>query len=394
MKRRNTKKVKRKFFLLVIIVIIIVGGYIFLNSTEDLESDMMRTVSTDPSNITSYEDVDRTYYTNSYITDVGVNITCVNESETLTLIDEENNEYTCDNYDGLFKLDLTNLDNGDYIIEFEETSFNLSTDSSEELFSDYSNNVARFKLNDKLVTFNYEDELSITIEDFEYEYDIVIDVGHGGYDIGAYNDYIYEKELNLIVANYEKERYEEHGLTVKILRTSNDDYGELYLEDSEDMKDLWNKAYTIGYYGAVSKIVYSDHNNSIDTGSVNGYEIILSASLTQEELSVELDIMDGFNDVYYLSSDYERFYSRDYDEEIVEGYDMTSGDTYDFRDYYAVVRIPNEMFNVKCVIYEGSYLSDADEFQWYYYEEGYKEASEVKIKAYVESLGVTYIPVS
>ena len=55
-------------------------------------------------------------------------------------------------------------------------------------------------------------------------------------------------------------------------------------------------------------------------------------------------------------------------------------------------RYPLELFNVKTVIYEGCYMSNTKEFLWYYNEGNWKKASEIKIKNYVESLGVKYVP--
>ena len=86
-----------------------------------------------------------------------------------------------------------------------------------------------------------------------------------------------------------------------------------------------------------------------------------------------------------------QIYSRDYEEGT--GYNKINGKVYDYRDYYATIRIPLELFNVKTVTYEGCYMSNKENFNWYY-NEGWKMMSEIKIKHYVESLGKTYIPIS
>ena len=58
--------------------------------------------------------------------------------------------------------------------------------------------IKRAKVGNKLVTFDYSNNnVSISIQDFYYEYDVLIDVGHGGWDTGADNNYILEKNMKL-----------------------------------------------------------------------------------------------------------------------------------------------------------------------------------------------------
>ena len=69
-----------------------------------------------------------------------------------------------------------------------------------------SSKIKRGKVGNKLVTFDYtNNNVNINISDFYYEYDVIIDVGHGGSDTGATNIYIAEKDMNLKVSLYEKD---------------------------------------------------------------------------------------------------------------------------------------------------------------------------------------------
>ncbi len=89
------------------------------------------------------------------------------------------------------------------------------------------NKIVRAKVGNKLITVNYtNDYVSVTIEDFKYEYDVVIDPGHGGTNSGAANGIIIEKNLNLKVSKYEKCRCESMGYRGYITRY-NDTYGEM-----------------------------------------------------------------------------------------------------------------------------------------------------------------------
>ena len=214
--------------------------------------------------------------------------------------------------------------------------------------------INRAKVGSKLVTFSYNnDEVSINVENHSYAYDILINPGHGDTDTGAVNEYITEKEMNLKVSMYEKCRYEAHGLRVYMTRT-NDNYGDKMGPTS--LQRLHRVAYEMGYYGAVSKVVYSNHHNSIGNNYYSGYEVIIAGAIPQSELTNELNIVSKWNNIYNLTENHKRFYARDYDTEVI--YSKLNGETYTFKDNYAVNRIPYQVFNVKSIIYEGCYMSN------------------------------------
>lgn len=252
---------------------------------------------------------------------------------------------------------------------------------------DMQHRLARARIGDKLVTFYYEeDTIKLIVNDFEYQYDIVIDPGHGGTDPGASNDMINEKELNLVQSLYEKERYEQHGLKVLLLRTDMS-YG-LTLGESS-WPPVRKKAYALGFYGVVSKISYSNHHNSSEDLSMSGWEIIVPAQLTKEDLKEVYKISEQWNKDYPGLEQHARVYTRNYNTGSI--FSKGNEEQYYFTDYYAVLRIPKELFNVKNVLFEGSYLSNPADFDWYYTKQNWRELSEVKIKTYVELLGVKYI---
>ncbi len=285
------------------------------------------------------------------------------------------------NYEG--GIELKSIKNGTYKMK-------LQTDIEMDVINELAefNKIMRAKIGDKLVTFNYPNNVpTIKIEDFNYEYDILIDAGHGGSDPGAVNSEIKEKDLNLTQSLYEKKRYEEHGLKVKMIRTD-DTYG-LMMGSSKEAR-VHRRAYAMGYYGVVSKYVYSNHHNSINNDYYSGYEIILANNAFKTKYSTAYKIASIWKEKYPLLEDHLRIYGRNFDTDIL--LDKTNGETYNIRNYYAVIRIPYELFNVYTTIYEGCYLSNKDDYNWY--KENYRKLSEIKIKAYVESLGITYKEVS
>lgn len=281
-------------------------------------------------------------------------------------------------------LDVTNLENGTYELYLVNDNLEILTNN----MNDYSR-IVRAHIGDKLVTMNYDNsKVNMAIETFEYIYDVVIDPGHGGDDTGATNGKYIEKNINLEQSLYEKQRYEEHGLRVLLLRDTNNNYGTTMGNSNWELVE--QKGYAVGYYGTVSKIVYSNHHNSSGNTSSKGWEILVPAQSTYDNLLVEHKIADIWSNMYIKQTNpYYRFYTKDYETGTANN--KLNGEIYNFEDYYAVIRIPNKLFNVKNVIYEGAYINNNSDMYWYYTQENWKQLSEIKIKAYVESIGIEYI---
>lgn len=301
-----------------------------------------------------------------------------NSLEYLYDMDEDKDNY----YNGILSLSL--IPNGKYDI------YICVDDKEERLLNKLSifSRLLRSKVGNRLVTLNYDDKdyVSILIEDFEYEYDIVIDPGHGGYDVGASNGIVYEKDINLMQSMYEKCRYESMGFKVFLTRYD-DTYGTLM--GTNQIDDLQRRAFTIGYYGAVSKIAYSNHHNASINSNDHGFEIIVPNDLTENELVIEKNLYNRYKTFYGIDDDKVRIYSRDYNTDRI--YNKIDGNVYSYMDYYAVIRIPNQLFNVKTIIFEPMYMSNSNDFSWYYTSKKWISVTEIKIQEYVNYLGGTYI---
>ena len=299
-----------------------------------------------------------------------------NEIEVET---EKNNN----NYYNL-SLNTTNLENGVY-------EFYLINNKLEPITNKMNNysRIVRAHTGNKLITMDYsKSKVNMKVEDFKYLYDVVIDPGHGGDDTGATNGKYVERNINLEQSLYEKKRYEEHGLKVLLLRDTNNNYG--ITMGADDWEQIDKKGYAVGYYGTVSKIVYSNHHNSSGNETSAGWEILVPAEKTYDELKTEHTIADQWSNMYTKQiNPYYRFYTKDKEEGKPNN--KMNGEIYEFDDYYSVIRIPNKLFNIKNVIFEGAYINNNNDMNWYYNKENWKKLSEVKIKAYVESIGVKYI---
>ncbi len=281
-------------------------------------------------------------------------------------------------------LDVQNMENGTYEIYLVNNTLEPLTNN----MNNY-NRIVRAHAGKKLITMNYDkSKVNMIVEDFKYQYDVVIDPGHGGDDTGATNGKYVEKKINLEQSLYEKQRYEQHGLKVLLLRDSNDNYG-ITMGD-EEWEPIDKKGYAVGYYGSVSKIVYSNHHNSSGNDTSRGWEILVPAQASYDDLKVEHQIADTWSNMYAKQvNPYYRFYTKDFEE--AKPNNKLNGEIYGFDDYYSVIRIPNKLFNTKNVLFEGAYINNNQDMYWYYNQQNWKQLSEVKIKAYVESIGVKYI---
>ena len=319
-------------------------------------------------------------YTSSNITFEGYLKEVLDENKIKLVNDNNTYEYNLTMNGNNYSLNINpeEINNGTYKVYINEERLLNKMAPIERL--------ARAKVGSKLVNITYSnDEVSITIDNHAYQYDILINPGHGGWDPGASNEYVYEKEMNLTVSMYEKCRYEAHGLRVYMTRT-NDNYN--VKMGPSGLIDLHKIAYEMGYVGAVSKIVYSNHHNSNNNSKMSGYEVLLAGSLTSGDLTNELSIANKWNNIFDLKENHMRFYAKDYDTENV--YSKLNGEVYSFKDNYAVNRIPMQTANVKSVIYEGCYMSNKDEFKWYWLDGNWYKVSEAKIEVYVRSLGLEY----
>ena len=239
---------------------------------------------------------------------------------------------------------------------------------------------------DKLVSISYNDDIvNLIIDDFKYEYDILIDPGHGGFDSGAANGFVYEKDMNLKQSLYEKCRYESMGLKVYMTRYE-DVWGQMM--GTSKLDNLQRKALTVGYYGAVSKVSYSNHHNASESYWDHGFEIIVSNNLSLDDLSIEISLYNKYKKFYGLSDNNIRLYSRDYNTSVA--YSKLYGNIYSIIDLYAIIRIPDELFNVKNIIYEPIYISNMNDFNWYWNNKKWIDVSEIKIEEYVNYIGGNY----
>ena len=278
-------------------------------------------------------------------------------------------------------LDLTLIPNGEYLVYIVGIKEEILLNKLDNL-----SRLVRARIGNKLVSISYNnDEVSFIVDDFKYEYDIVIDPGHGDSDVGASNGIIYEKVMNLKQSMYEKCRYESMGYKVYMTRTD-DSYGKMM--GSNNIDQLQRRALTVGYYGAVSRVTYSNHHNASESRWDHGFEILVSNKLSLNDLILETSLYNKYRKYYNIYDNELRLYSRDYNTGT--SYNKLNGNVYSYMDYYAMIRIPDELFKVKTIIFEPMYLSNNNDFNWYWNNKNWINVTEMKIEEYVNYLGGIY----
>lgn len=185
---------------------------------------------------------DNNFYISSNING-GINLEEIDNSYTILL--KNNNKYysfiNTTNYEKTDYYSLTNKNTTNYLLfyfeKFKTTSF--------------------LKLDFK------------TIKTPENIYDIIIDPGHGGKDVGAVKGDIYESNINLSISLKLKEKLEENGFKVKLTR-ENDINPNPYGESGRA---------TIGYE-VKAKLFLSVHINSSNSPLIKGgVEVYASANM-------------------------------------------------------------------------------------------------------------------
>jgi hypothetical protein len=123
--------------------------------------------------------------------------------------------------------------------------------------------------------------------------------------------------------------------------------------------------------------------------TARGFEIIVPNSSTLDDLVVETSLYNKYMKYkYYQNLNGVRLYSKNLDNDYI--YNKLYGNVYNATNYYAVIRIPYELFNVKTVIYEPIYLSNISDYNWYWTNKNWIDVTEMKIEEYVNYMGGTY----
>ena len=86
--------------------------------------------------------------------------------------------------------------------------------------------------------------------------------------------------------------------------------------------------------------------------------------------------------MYAIRSYYD---ARDYNTGTL--YSKSAGQVYNYKNYYGILRIPSELFNINNItIYESCYLSNIDDYISYWNNENWKNISDIKVENYISKI--------
>lgn len=182
---------------------------------------------------------------------------------------------------------------------------------------------------------------------------VVIDAGHGGSDEGATGNGIIEKDLNLEISKYMKDRLDELGIDNTLIRDT-----DVTLEPNDRVKKV------VEPYGSGSDVIVI--SNHINAGGGQGSEIIY-ALRNSDTFSKKIA-----NELENSGREVRKYYQRRYPSD-------TS------KDYYFIHRNTG---NTESVIIEYGFLdntTDADLLKKYW-----KDYAEAVVKAIAGYVGVPY----
>lgn len=271
----------KKMILTILIVIGIVFGYFFLVYKKENLTGLLKDVQNEKFDIDSYS-IFGTHFSISgcidKLIDNELKLVLKNKQEE---IDIESNFYndnnkTCfylskNNNDGLY---LDSLKTGKYLLLVKENdtyyTLNNKTDYKDLEYYTVTRNNINNKVNISFDKYNDKDYIEFNIKKSNLPknvYDIVIDPGHGGKDVGASSTLsgktYYESKLTLKISLLLKQELENLGLKVKLTR-DDDTYLEPYGEGG--------RALLPNYYK--SKYSLSIHlNSSVGKMNYGGVEI-------------------------------------------------------------------------------------------------------------------------
>ena len=193
--------------------------------------------------------------------------------------------------------------------------------------------------------------------DEKMNYKVAIDPGNGGSDSGYVLNGIVEKDYNLLISNYIKERLDTLGVPNIITRNT-----DRYLSDDERRNIIES---SFGNDGNVIVI-----SNNLNKGGESGVEIVYALKDNDSFPSV---LANNFEQAGIIVNKY--YQLRDLNET--------------FSDYYPIIK---NTPNYKTVLILYGYVDNKNDVNKI--RNNYKDYGEAVVKAITEYIGVKYIPIS
>lgn len=209
---------------------------------------------------------------------------------------ENNYFYISDKINGGINLEKINYDNYIILLSINNKYYPLKNNTKydgAEYYSITSNNQTNYL---KFTFSKFKDKSFLKIKNKKIAvpnniYDIVIDPGHGGYDVGAINDNIYESNIDLDISLKLKKELENQGFKVKLTR-----------EDDTNPSPYGKNGRATTPYEVKAKIFLSIHVNSTPNSIINGgIEVYASPSMNYDfAYNIATKVKEYANTTYSL----------------------------------------------------------------------------------------------
>ena len=265
-----------------------------------------------------------------------------------------NNEFNLSDYvnDGMY---LDDIPDGDYYLFFRTKYI----ENNEEKYKYYSlNNNTEYKEMIYYTMSNYNKKIVINNED-KYQtmmlkvdknkdknvdvYDIVIDAGHGGRDVGALKNGYKETDFTMKIANKLKSKLEGYGFNVKL--TYED--GQLSSEDKLEEYGIHGRAVIPREVNA--KYLFSIHLNSSSYSSVSGFELYTAKNINYDFANILVSNIVNLTGIGYSNNKINKIsngiYSRNFTKDEVDNsindyikHDLKPYDVTINSNYYYMIR--------------------------------------------------------
>ena len=304
-------------------------------------------------------------------------------------------------------IDFSTLQSGSYYVTLNDKLLSATMVQDESVF--YS--VMRHRHAKEVELLVKDGHVILTIKEIsqlpENVYDILIDAGHGGRDCGASGFGIAEREETLKVSKYLAKRFEEHGLKVKLTRTTNEDpaVGEFVYKESPYRQN----GRVEQVYQHKANYLISNHLNAFDTTQA-GYQLFSSIQTSNEWAQYVSESFQNVNHEAFdvLVSPHRQSYGTfKYSALCPDEYLYTACELFEQIDYYYILRetggianhsysllknndayktVPN--YGAESLLVEYAYIDNqSDNARWL---ENWELWAEAVVKGTVEYLRIEY----
>lgn len=392
MNKKKKRKLKKRVYAILAIIILVIIYFIFNNQTIKTENKLANitrlyiygnymNLEGNIKNIDkSYQNIELVLYNGKFKT-YKLKTTKEGNNINFRLSNKVNRGLLLDKLSkGKYKLFIRISNKEDEDLSYKYYKLNNKTDYKTTTYYTLSKYNKKITINSNN---NYK-TLMLNVENNQDKnvYDIVIDPGHGGIDVGCNNEEYTESNITMKISSQIAKKLKEKGLKVKLTRTKNS------LEEDEYFQEYEPHGRALIPYEVHAKYLLSIHVNSSESSRVNGVELYTANNINYN-FSTKLikDILDtnlieaSTKDIYKIKDGiYTHNFTKEEIQENLEDYIQDGDNPYD------ITTNSNYLYMIRETggIITGTYIDDRNK-ETVGYNPYYK--SNVGVEGYLLELG-------